>query len=151
VFSLSTDALATGSQFLDLNCTTDATTHCVAKNDGPRTSAISVNTTQAAAPLNATALCADNRARYQSWSLERWQRSYTLYPGTTKEVNDTGPSFTLRNMANSDVFRCATTGKKGDVFEGTCSGDAKGTTAKFTFEPKGYFLTLTQSWSCGVG
>ncbi|KAI1077114.1 hypothetical protein F5B20DRAFT_553234 [Whalleya microplaca] len=147
------DALATGSIQLDMDCTTDdeGSSSCtlVSASDG---SSLSVSTTGGPARVDAGSTCTDNSERYQSWQLEQWSRQYELLPGSSSPSSDTGPSFTLRNMANTDVFDCSTSGSQDSTFDGTCTPVAEGnstTTATFTFDPQLDILIVTQSWDCG--
>jgi len=135
-----------------LDCTTDTSGEksCLAKLDRVTTQA-----KQEPARLAATAACADNAKRDQSWIVEDFKRSYTL-PETDSATPEaaaavTGPSFTLKNAANSDVFTCTTPPSKGadTVVEGTCTGGTSGVTAKFRYDPKLIMLSVTQQWACG--
>lgn len=80
VFDCSDDpgaqGLATGSISIDFNCTTvaeDGSSFCVPESTstGARPT-LSVTTELAPPPLDPTATCADNAARYQSWKVENW-------------------------------------------------------------------------------
>ncbi|KAI1370846.1 hypothetical protein F4677DRAFT_464926 [Hypoxylon crocopeplum] len=140
------DSLATGSVPLDMNCTTtDEESSCMLIG-----TAVEGTTTGAPAHVEADT-CADNSQSYQSWQLENWQRQYEMAPGSTSPGSDTGPSFTLRNMANTDVFDCSPSGIQNAVFDGTCKPTAEGnstTTATFSFNPQSYMLVITQHWDC---
>ncbi len=74
-------------------------------------------------------------------------------PGSkTPPLSDTGPSFMLTNMANSDVFNCTTSGKQNSTFDGSCkpaSAATSSSTAKFHFDPELDMLEITQHWNCG--
>ncbi|KAI0599617.1 hypothetical protein F4775DRAFT_119142 [Biscogniauxia sp. FL1348] len=154
-------ALATGSIHLDMNCAVaDGPTSCTLQSDDAATSP-SFNTTSSPPPLEAGSACTDNSDRYQSWQLENWQRQYELVPGSSASspsgTSDTGPSFTLRNMANSDVFKCsASEDGSGNTFDGTCTSGAEGdatnttttTTATFLFDSQLDILKVTQTWNC---
>lgn len=147
------DALAIGTVNLDMNCTTDAdsTNHCALKT--PAT----FNTNTKASHLDPSTACAYSSTRYESWQLENWQRSYEMNPGsvapgsTTPPPQDSGPSFTLKNMAGGDVFRCSTLTKGNSSFQGSCNVTATGdlaTSADFSFDPELDILTVTQHWAC---
>ncbi|KAH9909249.1 hypothetical protein F4778DRAFT_768167 [Xylariomycetidae sp. FL2044] len=155
-----TDSLATGSIHLDMLCsaTADGGDSCMLNGNLTRAE-LTTNTTEAPARLPAGSSCADNSDRAQSWQLEGWQRQYEIAPGSVAIVpqTDTGPSFTLWNMANSDVFECAAAKGEGDgdddaSFEGTCTQAVEGTSstiAKFRFDPGLDMLVITQEWTCG--
>ncbi|KAI5918440.1 hypothetical protein F4810DRAFT_715433 [Camillea tinctor] len=148
-------ALATGSIELDINCTTvtDGPISC-ALQTGSATPSLSLNTQASPPPLEAGSSCTENSDRYQSWQLENWLRQYEMIPGSvTRPSSDTGPSFLLRSMANSDVFECSASGDGSDnTFDGTCvaAGDATNTTtsATFRFDSLLNMLEVTQSWNC---
>ncbi|KAI1386027.1 uncharacterized protein F4822DRAFT_360675 [Hypoxylon trugodes] len=143
-----TDALATGSVQLDLDCTDSAEdgSSCTLKGNGQ-----DITTKGSPARLAADS-CTDNSQRYQSWQLENWQRQYEAIPGSTAgPQSDTGPSFVLRNMANTDVFNCSPSGNQNSTFEGTCLATAEGsstTSATFSFDPKIDVLIINQHWNC---
>ncbi|KAI5863553.1 hypothetical protein GGS23DRAFT_539438 [Durotheca rogersii] len=143
-------ALATGSLVLGMGCTTteESGTSCALNETSP-----AITTKGSRAHLGAGSSCADNSKTYQSWQLEEWHRQYILAPGSTASPSsDTGPSFTLRNMANADVFDCSPSTNQNDTFEGTCKSRAEGsstTAAAFRFERSLGILTITQSWDCG--
>lgn len=137
-----------------MNCTTDAnsTSHCALKT--PAT----FNTNIKATHLDPSTACAYDSSRYESWQLENWKRSYEMNPGsvapgsTTPPPQDTGPSFTLKNMAGTDVFSCSTSAKVNVTFQGGCnvtSTKDTTTTADFIFDPELDILTVTQHWACG--
>ncbi|KAI2465374.1 hypothetical protein F4781DRAFT_438848 [Annulohypoxylon bovei var. microspora] len=143
------DALATGSVQLDMDCTssTDDSEICMLKGSG-----LAVTTKGGLAHVETDA-CADDSQSYQSWQLENWQRQYELIPGSSSATpdSDTGPSFTLKNMANKDVFDCSTSGSKNSTFDGTCQAAPEGnstTTAEFHFDSQLDILTITQHWNC---
>ncbi|KAI1097559.1 hypothetical protein F4804DRAFT_167063 [Jackrogersella minutella] len=147
--SQGSDALATGSVQLDMDCTTnaDGSNSCMLNGEG-----LAVTTTGAPAHSEADS-CADNSQSYQSWQLENWQRQYEMVPGAPSATpeSDTGPSFTLRNMANTDVFNCSTSGNQNSTFDGTCRSAAEHnptTTASFRFDTQRDILTITQHWNC---
>ncbi|KAI1505990.1 hypothetical protein F5X99DRAFT_427863 [Biscogniauxia marginata] len=156
-----TDVLATGFIHFDMNCTeeTDDSTSCMLPtyND---TSSLVITTKAAPARLDAGSDCADNSERYQSWQLENWIRQYELDPGylssspATASPSDTGPSFTLRNMANTDIFDCSTSANQSNsTFDGTCKSEIEGdsastTMATFRFDTELDILMITQTWNC---
>ncbi|KAI1147924.1 hypothetical protein F4825DRAFT_124451 [Nemania diffusa] len=156
------DSMATGSFNLDLDCTTadDESTHCTTKSIAT-TPALQVTTAPGAPRLATNASCEDNTKVYQSWQLENWRRQYKLTPGapvTTPPPGDSGPSFTLRNLANGGVFECAPGHKTAEnVFDGVCAPAAAGagpaaeanTKASFRFDPVLDMLVVTQNWACG--
>ncbi|KAI0838583.1 hypothetical protein F5Y06DRAFT_49931 [Hypoxylon sp. FL0890] len=144
-----TEALATGSIHLDMDCTTntDGSTSCMLKGNG-----LDATTTGSLARLGADS-CADNSQRYQSWQLEKWQRQYEMIPGSSSSMpeSDTGPSFVLRNMANTDLFNCSTLGTQNSTSDGFCKLATEGnkmTTASFHFDPQLDILTVNQHWNC---
>ncbi|KAI2607819.1 hypothetical protein GGR54DRAFT_652070 [Hypoxylon sp. NC1633] len=141
------DSLATGSVNLDLNCTTTAegSDSCMLTSDG-----LSIVTTGGPTHLVADS-CTDNSESYQSWQVEDWQRQYEMVPGSSTPDSDTGPSFTLRNMANTDVFSCSPSRSQNGTFEGVCESATAGSltsTAIFHFDSRISVLIITQSWNC---
>ncbi|KAI1086026.1 hypothetical protein F5B19DRAFT_201393 [Rostrohypoxylon terebratum] len=143
------DALATGSIHLDMDCTPSAEggESCMLTGSG-----LAVTTKGGLAHAETDA-CAESSQSYQSWQLENWQRRYELIPGSSSITpdSDTGPSFTLRNMANKDVFNCSTSGNENGTFDGTCQSASEGnssTTAEFIFDSRLDILTITQNWDC---
>ncbi|KAI1799430.1 hypothetical protein F4811DRAFT_106598 [Daldinia bambusicola] len=143
------EALAAGSFQLDMDCSTsdEYGTSCMLKDEG-----LDVTTTGRPARLAADS-CADNAHRYQSWQLENWQRRYELVPGapsSSAPSSDTGPSFILRNMANTDTFNCTTSESKDSTSTGTCKLDTEEspTTATFSFNRQLNVLTIKQHWNC---
>ncbi|KAI2631580.1 hypothetical protein GGS26DRAFT_100816 [Hypomontagnella submonticulosa] len=143
------NALATGSVHLDMDCATntDNSTSCMLKGDGA-----SITTTGALARAQ-TDTCEDNTQRYQSWQLENWRRKYEMVPGSpdATPLTDSGPSFTLRNMANTDVFNCSTNGNQRETIDGTCQLTSEGnitTIAWFRFEPRRDVIVISQRWYC---
>lgn len=142
---------------LDMNCTTaEGTGYCVptSTSTGGRPT-LRIDTTATPAPLDSSSACTDNSKRYQSWQIEKWLRTFEMDPASlppgsgTPPPSDTGPSFTLKSMANSDVFSCTTSGRQSSTFEGSCKSNSTTTTAKFLFDPKLDYLTITQNWNCG--
>ncbi|KAI0206572.1 hypothetical protein F4808DRAFT_466587 [Astrocystis sublimbata] len=149
------DSMATGSFNLDLDCADDedGSTHCTMR-DKTTSPELQVNTVPSTPGLAANATCEDNADVYQSWQLEKWYRQYELRLGDTTSAPkvDSGPSFTLRNLANGGVFECAP-GAKGDdnVFNGNCKqAEGADTEAVFRFDPVLDMLSITQSWECGA-
>lgn len=62
-----------------------------------------------------------------------------MAPGSQTPSDDSGPAFTLRNMANSDVFACAPGADS--AYRGDCAWVGEGnstaaTTAAFAFDPE---------------
>ncbi|KAJ2992200.1 hypothetical protein NUW58_g2244 [Xylaria curta] len=150
------DSMATGSFNLDLDCKTadDESAHCTLKSKATSPS-LQIKTIPAAPRLAANATCGDNEKVYQSWQLENWRRQYRLTPGNpvTPPPMDSGPAFTLRNMANGDVFECAPEKKtEENVFGGACihTSVSASTKASFRFDPALDLLVVTQSWECGA-
>ncbi|KAI0542553.1 hypothetical protein GGR58DRAFT_497098 [Xylaria digitata] len=153
------DSMATGSLNLDLDCKTsdDESTHCTLKST-TTSPGLQVNTVPGAPRLAANATCEDNAKVYQSWQLQNWRRQYKLTPGdpVTPPPMDSGPSFTLRNMANGGVFECTPGDKtKDNIFDGTCtrvegSAVAANSKASFRFDPVLDMLVITESWECGA-
>ncbi|TRX90599.1 hypothetical protein FHL15_008572 [Xylaria flabelliformis] len=153
------DSMATGSFNLDLDCKNDddGSTHCTLKS-ATTTPALQAKTVPGAPRLAANATCEDNAKVYQSWQLENWHRQYKLTPGdpASPPQNDSGPSFSLHNLANGGVFECVP-GKKTEenVFDGTCTqaagaNVAANTEATFRFDPVLDMLFVTQNWTCGA-
>ncbi|CAJ2510941.1 Uu.00g065660.m01.CDS01 [Anthostomella pinea] len=142
------DALAIGAAHLDMDCAdVDGSSNCILPTS------LNVTTQAAPARLQTNPTCTDNSARYQSWQLENWTRQYEMVPGSSAITpqSDTGTSFTLRNMVNSDMFNCSPSGDQNDTFVGTCTpatGGSPTTTATFRFEPLRGMLSITQQWSC---
>ncbi|KAI0388313.1 hypothetical protein F5Y17DRAFT_475263 [Xylariaceae sp. FL0594] len=156
-----TIALATGSSELDLSCASDEednSTYCALKTDTASPSPL-VKTTPKMTRLATDAPCTENEKVYQSWQLESWRRSYRLTPGNVDAppADDTGPSFTLNNLANGGVFECAPAGNAtGSVFSGSCrhatgaSPAMNDTAASFEFDPGLDVLTIHQTWECSA-
>ncbi|OTB03258.1 hypothetical protein M426DRAFT_12842 [Hypoxylon sp. CI-4A] len=143
-------ALAIGSAPLELDCS--AATDGSSSSCALTAAALSITTKGAPARLAADS-CADNLDRYQSWQLEGWHRQYERAPGSTDPpTSDSGPSFTLRNMANTDVFDCVSQGSRNrnTTFDGTCSSAEENptTAAEFRFDSTLDVLSVTQNWSC---
>ncbi|KAL2256146.1 hypothetical protein VTK26DRAFT_2117 [Humicola hyalothermophila] len=93
--------LALGALPLDPTCTTseDNATVCF---DRPSTERI--NTTLTSSPSPSSPECEGTSEAYYSWQLSNWHRQFTLRPGSSGPVeNDTGPSFTLRNVATKEL------------------------------------------------
>ncbi|KAI1424332.1 hypothetical protein F5Y12DRAFT_715478 [Xylaria sp. FL1777] len=151
------DSMATGSFNLDLACENadDESTHCALKSK-TTSPGLQVNTVPGAPRLGTNATCEENSKVYQSWQLQNWQRQYMLTPGdpTTPPPMDSGPSFTLRNMANGGVFDCTPGNKTEDnIFDGACTqaaGTATNTKASFKFDPVLDMVYITQGWECGA-
>lgn len=152
---------------LDLDCrnntVTEGTNYCVPKTTsaGARPK-LSFNTTLVPSPLAATANCTDNKELYQSWRLEKWLRQYQMAPASTTPGSpstptaDTGPSFTLTSLVNSEVFNCTVSGKQSSIFNGDCKPTASGspansTQASFAFDPELNMLTVREDINCGTG
>ncbi|KAI8624138.1 heterokaryon incompatibility protein-domain-containing protein [Xylariaceae sp. FL1651] len=149
------NSMATGSFQLDMDCTTatDTSISCALKSNTTDSSQ-QVNTKSSLGQLATGATCEDNANAYQSWQLENWHRQYEITPGdpVSTPPMDTGPSFTLRNLANGGVFDCAPLGKttKTDVFDGACKPATAGanTTATFQFDRVLDMVYITQQWEC---
>jgi len=147
--------IATGSVALDVECNNaDANVQerCLTKAES-----VILETHQEPASLAASAACADNSKRFQSWRIENFTRQYDQLENTAEMVGsisraaDSGPTFTLQNMANDDIFSC-TSGPEG--VEGTCTLSSRSTTTtttKFRFDAILGMLTITQNWACGDG
>ncbi|KAI1762691.1 hypothetical protein GGR53DRAFT_532229 [Hypoxylon sp. FL1150] len=142
-------ALAIGSAPLDLAC--------AATTDGPESCTLnaaakpSITTQGRPAHASTGTGCADDAGLYQSWQLESWVRKYKMAAGTQTPSEDSGPAFTLRNMANSDVFACAPGADS--AYRGDCAWAGEGesapaTTATFEFDSERDLLTITQTWIC---
>lgn len=147
--------LATGSIVLDVNCTTaDDSTWCIPETTEPGTRpTLNIATKLVPAPVNATSVCTDNEEQYQSWKIENWLRTIEMEPGSSPTdaelLSDSGPSFSLTNMANGDVFSCTPGEKQNGTFVGACEpAEAAGTTADFLFDPKLNMLEISQRWEC---
>ncbi|TGJ84869.1 hypothetical protein E0Z10_g3935 [Xylaria hypoxylon] len=153
------DSMATGSFSLDLDCKTasDESAHCTLKSK-TTSPGLQVKTVPGAPRLAANATCDDNAKVYQSWQLENWRRQYRLTPGVpvSPPPMDSGPSFTLRNIANGGVFECVPGNKTQDnIFDGACTQAAGSSTvanakASFQFDPVLDMLVITESWECGA-
>ncbi|KAI0864800.1 hypothetical protein F4860DRAFT_380741 [Xylaria cubensis] len=153
------DSMATGSFNLDLDCKNDddGSTHCTLKS-ATTTPALQAKTVPGAPRLAANATCEDNAKVYQSWQLENWHRQYKLTPGdpSSPPQMDSGPSFSLHNLANGGVFECVPGNKtEENVFDGTCTQTAganvaANTEATFRFDPVLDMLFVTQNWNCGA-
>ncbi|KAI0432747.1 hypothetical protein F5Y09DRAFT_353053 [Xylaria sp. FL1042] len=153
------DSMATGSFNLDLACENadDDSTHCAlkSKTTGP---SLQVNTVPSVPRLATNATCQENAQVYQSWQLQNWRRQYMLTPGDpiSPPAMDSGPSFTLRNMANGGMFDCTPGNKTQDnIFDGSCTQAAStsmatNTKASFQFDPVLDMLAITQHWECGT-
>ncbi|KAI0547728.1 hypothetical protein F4679DRAFT_355517 [Xylaria curta] len=150
----SSGSMATGSFFLDLDCKDDEDgSHCTLKSATPPLQAKTVPSVSAA-----NASCEDNAKVYQSWQLENWHREYKLTPGdpASLPLMDSGPSFTLHNLANGAMFECHPGNKtEENVFNGTCTqaagaNAAANTEATFRFDPVLDMLFITQNWNCGA-
>jgi hypothetical protein len=141
-----------GSIRLDLNCTTTReTSYCVqASTDTGARPSIRINTTLLPGPLNASAACTANSEVYQSWRLEKWFQQYEVSSWLVQPPSDIGPSFTLRSMANSDVFSCATLSRQNLTFHGTCKALAgsSSTSTGFRFDDQLNILTIYERWNC---
>jgi hypothetical protein len=144
----STKSMAMGTTKLDLNCTT---TEGVRTCNLANRTGVNLTATEVSEGADPEVACEDNVDRYQSWEITKWHRQYELAPGSDGEPsNDTGPSFTIGNMANNGSFECTTSTVQEDAFEGSCTSStgASDTTAKFRFVSDIGMLTLTQSWTC---
>ncbi|KAI1169703.1 hypothetical protein F4777DRAFT_572179 [Nemania sp. FL0916] len=150
-------SMAVGSFNLDLDCQDagDESAHCTLKSK-----TLQVKTVPGTPQLAANATCQENAGVYQSWQLENWRRQYKLTPGNPSSLpaEDSGPSFTLRNLANGGVFACTPgTETEDNSFNGTCTQTARGrglavanTAASFRFDPVLDMLVVTQHWECGA-
>lgn len=149
--------LATGTINLNLTCSTTDTgaNRCFSTGASIGTTRPMFNTTQALAPSGAPA-CRDFANRYQSWEVTAWAREYlAMTPAQVGSEegpkNDTGPAFSLRNLGAGGTWKCATSGRKEGVFEGSCEGgwmpQAK---AAFTFDPRVNILTVTERMECAL-
>ncbi|KAI1258735.1 hypothetical protein F5Y18DRAFT_444019 [Xylariaceae sp. FL1019] len=150
------NGMARGSVHLDLDCTTDTdnTTHCELRGNST-TASLSVST-KSVSSIGSNATCEDNSKAYQSWQLEDWHRQYELAPGSTTSSpsSDTGPSFTLRNLANNGVFNCTPSPEAAEnVFQGNCTAAGASspyvTSASFQFDPELDILSITERYTCG--
>ncbi|KAI1300608.1 hypothetical protein F5Y03DRAFT_397085 [Xylaria venustula] len=153
------DSMATGSFNLDLDCenATDESTSCTLKSS-TTSPGLQVKTVPSAPRLALNSTCDENAKAYQSWQLDNWQRQYMLTPGDpiTPPPMDSGPSFTLHNIANGDIFDCTPGSEtKNNTFDGTCTQAAHSsmptnTKASFHFDPVLDMLRITQNWECGA-
>ena len=132
--------VATGTTQLEVECEGSS---CFSKSDR-----VNMQTKQEESPLAAGASCADNQKRSQSWLIEHYTRSFEREDGIGPLKADSGPAFTLRNLANSEVFNCTSVAGPG---EGKCVGASASTTAKFHFDAKRDHLTVTQHFNCAEG
>ncbi|KAK3303752.1 uncharacterized protein B0T15DRAFT_577029 [Chaetomium strumarium] len=149
------EGLATGSINLDLNCTTaEDSSFCVLKGTaGGARPALSITTKLASTASNTTATCAETAKKYQSWKLEHWLRKIEMEPGSSptspKVVSDTGPSFSLRNLADGGQLSCTPSGQSNGTIAGACQASSgTGTSANFTFDTKLNMLEISQQWKC---
>lgn len=73
-------------------------------------------------------------------------------PTNPKLVSDSGPSFTLRSMANGKAWSCTPSGQQNGTFAGSCQAadDAAAATpaTEFTFDTKLNLLEISQHWEC---
>ena len=136
-----------------MNCTksTDGSSHCRLKRP------LDVTTRQAPDRLVNGSPCTTNSERFQSWELTNWSRQYGMIPGSptpdseAAPAKDTSPSFTLSNIANSDLLRCAPSGRTNGTVNGMCTSAApvNSTAATtFTFDPRLGMIKVTQQWNC---
>ncbi len=153
------DGLATGTFTLDLNCTSsEGSDVCIPKatSTGARPDWRIQTKIQPDLIEPASSSCADNSKKYQSWQVDNWRRRFEMVPsslpaGTAPSV-DTGPSFSLKNIAKNETFVCTTAGKEKAIFQGSCASSAGGdggSKASFTFDPVLNYLTVKQAWACG--
>ena len=147
---------------MDFNCTTLAGSDFCIPN--PTTTGarpdLRVDTAIVGAPaaVNATSgSCADSSSTEHSWKVEKWLRKYELAPGSSSTgspvplKSDTGPSFSLRSLANGLVYDCASAGQKEGVFEGSCKpSTASEASASFTFDPRLNILKVSEQWTCSA-
>lgn len=151
------EGLATGTLSLaDLECghTDDNSEYCIPKTtaSGARPD-LRVITKLAPAPADTSSSCAQVSVQYHSWRLEKWHRQFELVPGTydPKSETDTGPSFSVTNLATGVALSCATTGRQAaGVFEGQCKASAGSSAAGFTFDTALHLLSIEQKWDCGA-
>ncbi|KAK4236572.1 hypothetical protein C8A03DRAFT_35511 [Achaetomium macrosporum] len=149
------EGLATGSIKLDFNCTSaEDSSFCVLKGTtaGARPT-LSITTKLASTASNTTSTCAEASKQYQSWKLENWLRKIEMEPGSSptnpKVVSDTGPSFSLRNLADGSQLSCTPSGQNNGIFVGACQGSSgTGTSADFSFDTKLNMLDISQHWKC---
>ncbi|KAI1342159.1 hypothetical protein F5Y15DRAFT_430592 [Xylariaceae sp. FL0016] len=148
-------SFASGSMHIDMDCpqTNDTNTHCTLKS-GDTAAALRIDTKSNPVQPASNGTCADNEKTYQSWELQQWHREYDIAPGSTTITpsTDTGPSFTLKNLANNDAFNCSSTADPSGTFSGACASaaeDGAKSTAKFMFDPATDVLTISQQWTCG--
>lgn len=134
--------MATGSTPIEVECEGSS---CFSKAER-----INLETKQEDSALAAGAACADNRKRSQSWVVENYARTFSRADSRQPITADSGPAFTLRNLANGDVFNCTSTAGPG---AGKCvgGGSSSSTTAKFHFDTQRDHLTVSQHWTCAEG
>lgn len=126
---------------MDLDCPKDYGDNevCFTKEDQYK-----FNSKLQASISSPTSACPESASKFQSWRVENYTRTFT-----DDTAADTGPSFTLRNVATGDTFECS-----GSNAEGACklggTSTANSPAAKFTFDPVLAMLTVTQSWVCGA-
>jgi hypothetical protein len=114
---------------------------------------LSIATKLVPGPVNETTVCTENPKQYQSWKIENWLRKIEMEAGSSPTdaelLSDSGPSFSLTNMANGDAFSCTPGEKQNGTFVGACeSADGAGTTADFLFDPMLNMLEVSQHWEC---
>jgi hypothetical protein len=147
-----------GSVDLSLECTsTGGTSHCVVSStDGGAHPNLRINTALLPGLLNTYAACNDNSEAYQSWWLENWLWRHELAPGSlplglaNPPPSDTGPSFTLRSIANNDVFSCVTSVRQNNTFDGACKAaiGSSSIATEFRFDSELNILTIYERWDC---
>ena len=65
-------------------------------------------------------------------------------------VSDTGPTFTLENLASGIVVSCAPSGQENSTFVGTCESadEAETVSTEFSFDTNLNILEFSQQWEC---
>ena len=143
------DALAMGTADLDMKCATGNGTasHC------DLVKPVRLSTKIEPPVLDEAANCESLAARYQSWQIGNWLRTYELAPGYLNPPSqDTGPYFMLKNLAVDNLFECSDLFNMNGTFLGQCHstvGNRISTSVTFTFDLEVDFLTVTQNWLCG--
>lgn len=148
------EGLATGSNTLNLNCTTatDGSYHCIPKGTKDGSPAFSpIITTLAQTPLNATLRCEAPKP-YLSWKLQNWVRYVELHPGVAKPASQSGPSFKLVSIPGGNSMNCTTSEpwkQTNGTSVGTCQSANPGIpAASFSFDSGLGILSISQHSKC---
>ncbi|KAK4448698.1 hypothetical protein QBC34DRAFT_426138 [Podospora aff. communis PSN243] len=151
-----TEGSASGFLAIDFECAErDGADYCIPKLTAAGTRpSLRIGTSYVSAAQGLS--CAANTTSRQSWRVEDWLRRYEMAPGTSVPGaplrSDTGPSFTLRNLAANATFSCATTQQKNNTFEGSCkptgTNASAGAGAQFNFDSRLNILKFSEHRDC---